>query len=114
MSFKLRSKIWIEDNGRVFGDGPCDLLQRVERLGSLRKAAAEIKMSYAQAWELISMLERNLGFALLERKVGGVSGGGSSLTERGKSLLQRYAAFRTEVNENLERLYAKYFQDNRS
>ncbi len=111
MPFKLRSKIWLEDQGKVFGDGPCDLLQRVDRLGSLRKAAGEMKMSYHQAWNLIKMLEDNLGFALIERQVGGPRGGGSSLTGKGKILMLRYLEFRNKANENLQILYDQYFCD---
>ena len=53
-----RCKIWIEKDGeKVFGDGPLDILHRVERTGSLRQAAEEINMSYSQAWNLIKDLE---------------------------------------------------------
>ena len=111
MAYRLRSKIWLEDQGKVFGDGPCDLLQLVDQLGSLRKAAAEMKMSYHQAWELIKMLENNLGFPLIERRVGGRHGGGSILTGKGKSLMLRYSDFRKKANQNLQRLYDDYFGD---
>ncbi|NLW07138.1 MAG: LysR family transcriptional regulator, partial [Clostridia bacterium] len=74
---KLRYKIWLENDGKVFGDGPYDLLSRVDKLGSLRAAAREINMSYSQAWELVNGLEQRLGFKLLRREVGGSRGGGS-------------------------------------
>ncbi|NMA91928.1 MAG: molybdenum-binding protein, partial [Firmicutes bacterium] len=39
MKLKPNCKIWLERGGeKVFGDGPCDILQRVERTGSLRAA----------------------------------------------------------------------------
>ena len=83
MILKLRYKIWIEKDGKkVFGDGPLDILHRVERAGSLRQAAEEINMSYSQAWNLIKDLEERLGFKLLERKIGGESGGGHNLLSR--------------------------------
>ncbi|MBE3113343.1 MAG: LysR family transcriptional regulator, partial [Actinobacteria bacterium] len=64
---KLRYKIWLEKNGeKVFGDGPLDILCRVERTGSLRQAAEEINMSYSLAWNLIKDLEERLGFKLLK------------------------------------------------
>lgn len=111
MPYKLRSKIWLEDGGKVFGDGPCDLLQRVDQLGSLRKAAADMKMSYRQAWKLIKMLEENLGFALLESRAGGREGGGSSLTAEGKKLMLSYRAFRKHAAEKLEELFNEYLGD---
>jgi len=107
--YKLRSKIWLEDRGKVFGDGPCELLEKVERLGSLRRAAAEMKMSYRQAWDLIKMIEENLGFPLMERQAGGSRGGGSILTEEGRALMLRYGEFRREAGKSLDLLFERYF-----
>lgn len=46
---KLNYKLWLEEEEKIIGYGPCDILWRIERPGSLRKAAAKIKMSYSQA-----------------------------------------------------------------
>ncbi len=109
---KLNYKLWLEEKEeRYFGDGPCDILQRVDRLGSLRKAAAEINMSYSQAWNLIKKLEEKLGFKLLEKRVGGESGGGSHLTDKGRFLAESFADFRREAQEKLTMLEDKYFND---
>ncbi len=107
--YKLRSKIWLEDRGKVFGDGPCELLEKVDRMGSLRKAAADMKMSYRQAWDLIRMLEENLGFPLMERQAGGSQGGGSFLTREGRTLMLRYREFRREAGTSLDLLFKRYF-----
>lgn len=106
----LRYKIWLEEGEeKIFGIGPCDILQRVERTGSLRKAAAEIHMSYSQAWKLIDRLEKSLGFSLLEKQVGGKTGGGSRLTLEAKQLVEAYLKFHTEAAVELERLGTKWF-----
>lgn len=109
MSVDLKAKIWLESDGRkVFGDGPCDILQRVERTGSLRQTAAEINMSYSQAWKLINMIEENLGFPVLEKQVGGPGGGHSKLTKQAAQLTQAYEQFRQEAEANLEELFDKH------
>jgi len=109
MSYQLKTKMWLEkENRKVFGDGPWDILKRVERTGSLRQAASEINMSYSQAWRLIKMIEQNLGFPVLERKAGGPSGGHSYLTPQAKLLTAAYDSFRHEVNQALENLYIKH------
>ncbi len=91
MILKLRYKIWLEKNEeKVFGEGPLDILLRVEMTGSLRQAAEEINMSYSQAWNLIKDLEKRLEFNLLERKVGGERGGGSEITEEARKLMTKY------------------------
>ena len=110
MKFSLKSKVWLEKGGRkVFGDGPCDILERVERTGSLRQAASEINMSYSQAWGLIYGLEKKLGLPLLTRQAGGEGGGGSVLTREGKELSRRFSAFRKEMNRAQDELFDKHF-----
>ena len=110
MILKLRYKIWLEKNGeKVFGDGPLDILYRVERTGSLRQAAEEINMSYSLAWNLIKDLEERLGFKLLKRKVGGENGGGSQLTEQSRDLMMKFEIFRDKAQKNLNLLYKEIF-----
>ncbi|AZR72109.1 molybdenum-binding protein [Anoxybacter fermentans] len=107
---ELKFKIWLEEDGeKLFGIGPCDILKRVKRTGSLRRAAAEINMSYSQAWKLIDRLENALGFSLLEKQVGGKTGGGSRLTPEGKMLMDAYENFYQEASEILEKLCDKWF-----
>jgi len=109
MTYQLKAKIWLEKNNRkVFGDGPLDILRRVNQTGSLRQAAAEINMSYSQAWHLIRMLEKNLGFVVLEKQAGGQGGGHSKLTSEADNLVTAYELFRNEANSKLEELFEKY------
>ena len=112
MILKLRYKLWIEKDGeKVFGDGPLDILHRVEGTGSLRQAAAEINMSYSQAWNLMKDLEKRLGFNLLKRKVGGKKGGGSEITEEARELMMKFKIFRKRADRSLNSLYKKVFQE---
>lgn len=106
---RIAYKVWLDNNGKAFGEGPYRLLRNVERTGSLWKAAAEIGMSYSKAWRLMRNLEERLNFSLLERRVGGASGGGSSITPKARNLLQRYEKFRKDVQEALEKIYKKHF-----
>lgn len=107
---EIKFKIWLaEDGEKLFGMGPCDLLQRVERTGSLRQAATEINMSYSQAWNLINRIEKGLGFPLLIRQIGGKSGGGSQLTSEARQMVAAYQNFYQEAREKLEELGEKWF-----
>ncbi|MBF7084716.1 LysR family transcriptional regulator [Desulfallas sp. Bu1-1] len=106
---QLRYKIWLENKGKAFGEGPYDILQRIDRLNSLSQAAKEINMSYSQAWNLINTLEKRLGFKLLRREVGGSLGGGSYLTAEARELMHKYGEFIKEADEALNKLYKKYF-----
>lgn len=109
MACNLKVKMWLEiDNRKIFGDGPWDILKRVERTGSLRQAAAEINMSYSQAWRLIRMIEQNLGCPVLQKKAGGPGGGYSKLTSRAKALTSAYSQFRDEAEQALNKLHNTY------
>jgi len=106
---KIGYKIWLDNHGKAFGDGPYELLGRVEKMMSLHQAAGQMGMSYSKAWRLIQTLEERLGFVLLERKVGGRSGGGSRVTSQGKDLMRHYERFGRDVEKGLEKIYDKHF-----
>jgi molybdate transport system regulatory protein len=108
---RLRRKVWLDFGGRAFGDGPARLLDGVERTGSLRKAAAELGMSYNKAWRIIHAAEQRLNFSLLDRSVGGSLGGGSHLTPQAKDLMERYRGLLADADEALEEVFQKHFSD---
>jgi molybdate transport system regulatory protein len=108
---KVAFKIWLDHNGKAFGDGPYELLKRVEKTNSLNEAAHQMGMSYSKAWKLIQTLEKRLGFPLLDRKVGGVSGGGSEVTPEAVELMKRYDRFEKDVGEAIEKLYQRHFSN---
>jgi molybdate transport system regulatory protein len=106
---RIGYKVWLDNNGKAFGDGPFELLRRVEKKMSLHQAASQMGMSYSKAWRLIRTLEERLGFTLLERKVGGQLGGGSRITLQAKDLMNHYQQFREEVKKGLDKIYQKHF-----
>ena len=108
-ALKIGFKVWLDNNGKAFGDGPYELLKQVEVTRSLLQAANQMSMSYSKAWSLIRTIEKRLGIALLERKVGGQSGGGSQITPKGINLMNHYAQFRRDVKKGLEKIYRKHF-----
>lgn len=106
---KVVYKVWLDNKGKAFGEGPYRLLKLIEKTGSMNKAAAEMKMSYRKAWKILKMVEEKLGYELIDRKIGGMDGGGSQITEKGKEIMKNYGSFREEVKTSLERLFNKYF-----
>ncbi len=108
---KIAYKIWLDSNGKAFGEGPYEMLRLVHQTGSLRQAAARMNMSYRKAWLLLRAMEERLGFAVLKRRVGGVAGGGSQLTQRAREFLDKYEAFRSEADDALQTIYRKFFSN---
>lgn len=107
----VQSSIRLKGDQKAFGPGIASLLEGVARLGSLRKSAADMDMSYSKAWTMIKNCERELGISLLNKKIGGKGGGGADLTGEAESLLKRYRAFEREASIRLDTLAGKYFPD---
>jgi len=108
---KVAFKVWLDHNGKAFGDGPYELLKRVEKTNSLNEAAHQMGMSYSKAWKLIQTMENRLGFTLLDRKTGGASGGGSEVTPEAAELMKRYDRFEKDVGEANEQLSQRHFSN---
>jgi molybdate transport system regulatory protein len=111
---KIAYKVWLDNDGKAFGEGPYRILKQIEKVGSLHQAAIDLNISYRKAWVMLQNAEKKLGFALIDRKVGGVAGGGSHITPSGKKFLKSYEKFRTEIEEVLEKTYQKHFGKHRS
>ena len=94
---------------KCFGPGVAMLLERVERLHSLRSAAIDMDMAYSKAWTILRNAERTLGVKLISSTTGGRHGGGAVLTPEGEQMLAAYTAFSQEVRECGEALFQKHF-----
>ncbi len=106
----IRSKIWLEIKGEpVFGSGREALFKAIDRTGSINKAAKDIKMSYRKALSYIQTMEQRLGRRLVERRTGGLHGGGAVLTDEGREFLRKYELLEDGVNEMLNRKFRKIF-----
>ena len=89
MELKLTPR-FLQNGQRFFGPGVAELLERIDRCESIRTATMEMKIAYSKAWTMLRSCEAALGYPLIQRKVGGAGGGGSTLTPEGRSLLERY------------------------
>ena len=94
---------------KFFGKGIAELLELVDKYGTIQKACKSMDMSYSKAWKIINRLEKELGFKVLETKAGGKKGGESYLTEEAKDLLKRFSKMIKEVEDYSEKSYKKYF-----
>lgn len=101
----------LDENGeRFFGEGPYQLLHLMEQLGSLRSAATEMGMAYTKAIRILTKAEQALGYPLTIRSTGGRHGGGSTLTEEGKALLEQYEAYRLRCRQENMRIFQEIFK----
>jgi molybdate transport system regulatory protein len=97
MSYKIKSRIWIECNNHVLlGEGRVHLLKAIDETGSLSKAAKSLNISYKKAWDLIDSVNKSAKKPVTINSIGGKGGGGAELTEYGKTLISAF----DEINQN--------------
>ena len=90
-----RLHMWLEtEDGMMLGLGRIQLLELVEELGSLNKAASAMGMSYRAAWGRMKQTETVIGQPLVER-----SGPkkGFRLTPLGHDIVSLFRTWHKEV-----------------
>jgi molybdate transport system regulatory protein len=88
---ELKAKIWITHHGGIaFGKGRAQLLDAIEKTGSISAAARLLGLSYRHAWSMLESSERLLRRSLVERTRGGRRGGGARITPYAARLLEKY------------------------
>ena len=93
----------------IFGPGKAMLLEYIEATGSIQEACARMELSYSKGSRMIKKAEKQLGFRLLERRIGGSGGGGSRLTPEAKDLLKKYQTLVQRVREDADKAFREIF-----
>src|SRR5262245_58770957 len=96
---KLVVRIKLPDDS-IMGPGKADLLEQIDRSGSISVAARAMRMSYRQAWMLIDTLNAAFGRPVIDTSQGGRSGGGAQLTSLGRELLARYRKLQGKIEKS--------------
>lgn len=108
---KIRARFWIvgdatsevEGSSEAYvGIGRIELLENIERLGSMSQAAKAMGMSYKKAWKLVQDLNGMYAEPLVVKEHGGKSGGGTQLTDKGKALITEFRALEKDLAVFLE------------
>lgn len=93
---RLRIRIVFGEQ-EMIGPGKAELLERIDRCGSIAAAGREMGMSYKRAWQLIGTLNAMFRLPLVDSTRGGPGGGGAVLTEAGRNVLSLYRAFEDDA-----------------
>lgn len=108
-----RSKIWLqdEDGNVIFGAGRLRILKAIKRNGSIHAAAKDLKIGYRAVWARIHATEERLGIKLLEKKIGGASGGGSELTPLAEFLIDQFTIIQNRIEKETDKLFQERLGD---
>jgi molybdate transport system regulatory protein len=105
-----RVKVWLETEGRyAFGYGLSEILEAVDRAGSIKQAAADLGKSYRYVWGRIKKAENTLGRPLVDTQVGGQGSQRSSLTPEARRLVRAFLALRGRMAQLLQQEFGRHF-----
>ena len=109
MTLGASVQVRLAKEGIFFGPGKARLLEYIEKTGSMQEACLEMGLSYSKGARMIKSAEKQLGFKLLERRIGGSGGGGSRLTDEGMDLLKKYRQLTLRVQKDADRAFEEIF-----
>ncbi|MDR1411657.1 MAG: LysR family transcriptional regulator [Spirochaetaceae bacterium] len=104
-----RLRIMLVREKLFFGPGTFQLLQLIDETGSVQLACKRMGLSYSKAWKMLENMDEQLAFKVVERQQGGSHGGRSRITPKGRALMNRYRAFAAECQEEMLRIFSRYF-----
>ncbi len=96
----LRSHVRLRlllDEDIAFGPGKAELLEVIQRAGSISAAAKTLDMSYRRAWMLVETMNSCFESPLVKSAKGGSGGGGAEVTPEGLALLQAFRRMEQSV-----------------
>jgi molybdate transport system regulatory protein len=91
----------------LLGPGKADLLEAIDRRGSIREAASAVGMSYMRAWKLVQVMNAGFRQPLVEVHRGGSGRGGAELTPTGQSALRLYRRLESDALRAAKRTWAE-------
>lgn len=109
-AFTVHANLWLEVSGHVaLSRWRVQLLEAINQTGSIRAAAAQMKITYDLAWHRLDEMEQALGVRLVDRHRGGIKGGSAQLTALGHDYVARFKRFAAEADACIARLFADNF-----
>ncbi|NLA96030.1 MAG: NTP transferase domain-containing protein [Clostridiaceae bacterium] len=111
LPMRARLKLSLVRESVFFGPGPATLLRLIDETGSVRTACIRMKLSYSKGWQILNLLEEELGVLVIDRKTGGQEGGSSKLTATGRELPNRFEQLSFETQKSVNLLFDQIFRD---
>jgi molybdate transport system regulatory protein len=108
VSFKLKSRQWLvdENDNIIIGDGRREILENIEKTGSLNQTAKVMKMSYKGVWSKIKATESSMNLKLVETN----KKRGSNQTKEGKELLEKYNILKKKCMKADDEIFKSIFE----
>lgn len=108
VSMSLRSRQWLVDekDNIIMGEGRKEILENIEKTGSINQTAKIMKMSYKGVWSKIKATENSIKMKIVQAD----KKRGSSLTKEGKELLRKYTELKERCMEVDNKIFKSIFE----
>lgn len=107
-SLNLSGNLWFKrDEQKFLGEERIRLLEKIDELGSITKAAKAVGICYKTAWDTVSAINNLAEKPLVDSLTGGKGGGGTRLTPEGKQIIAQFNQIHRELHDYLNSLQEK-------
>ena len=104
----ISGSLWIHRRQSEFlGGDRINLLEKIDELGSITKAAKDVGISYKTAWDTVNLINNLAERPLVDRSAGGKGGGGTRLTAYGKKIVDQFKTIQEEHRKFLDNLESR-------
>jgi len=113
---KVQTKLWLENKevgAVVMGKGKAEILELIDKKGSIAAAARELGVSYKKVWNHIKTLENNTNKQYVIATKGRRSGG-SIITDEAKEFIRKFKKLKKEVEEFADMRFMEIFYSDRT
>lgn len=97
-ALKVKAQIYCAEEPAI-GPGKADLLEAIDRDGSISAAGRALGMSYRRTWLLVDMMNRCWKERAVEAIAGGGRRKGARLTPFGRAILTNYRALEQRLEQ---------------
>ncbi len=110
-NLQVKTKTWIanKDGEILFGKGKTELLECIDKTGSILKAASMMGINYKKAWVHLDTLQTNAGEQLVIKRQGRSENSGTRLTERAKELMKNYEILQKDIENYANKRFKELF-----
>lgn len=95
---RIKAQIILGDE-IAMGPGKAELLEWIQKTGSITAAARSMGLSYRRAWLMLDAMNRTFAAPVVETSHGGAKGGGAHLSASGVAVLAAFRALEADLAE---------------
>lgn len=105
---QVSGSVWLDKAEKEFlGSDRIELLEKIQALGSITRAAKAVGISYKTAWEIVNSMNNLADKPLVVRLTGGKGGGGTHLTPEGQKIISSFKVVQEEHKTFLNNIALK-------